>query len=88
MGMRCPHCGKVAFSFASKLFLGPARTKQCDQCQGKVSIPWTSIIGLAPVLIGGYLSIATSNNTLGFSIIIFGGIMIFLIQASMPLEKR
>ncbi|MGY8754558.1 MAG: hypothetical protein ACKVIR_02585 [Candidatus Poseidoniales archaeon] len=88
MGMRCPYCGMVAMSFTAKLFLGPVRTVQCDHCQGNISVPWASIIGLAPVLVGGYLSFATANHTLGFSIIILGGIMIFLLQASLPLDKR
>lgn len=54
----CPSCGKPAFSYWQKHFLGPARSTKCSLCGARVSVPWlrSTVFGLpvmfAPLIFG------------------------------------
>ena len=50
--LTCPHCGQQAMTSSAKMWLGPARTRNCDACGKRVSVPWRSMLMLIPVYAG------------------------------------
>lgn len=48
----CPHCGKPAIGFFSKMVLGPALTRKCRSCGKSISVPWNSISTSLPIIAG------------------------------------
>ena len=49
--LKCPHCGERGLSLGQKLCLGPARATECSSCGEGISVPWSSMLVLAPVLL-------------------------------------
>ena len=88
MSLKCPHCGKDAMSVGSRMWLGPARAKECKECGGLVSVSWTSVLGLSPILAGFYVALGTDHIAMGLGILAIGTLLIFFMQAALDLEKR
>ena len=80
----CPHCGKPAISWFTKLFLGPARSVKCRECDGKLSVSWLSLIAVIPMIIGGAMLGGGSSPLLGLALIVIG----FAIFMYTPLVPR
>ena len=88
MSLKCPHCGKDAMSVKTRMWLGPARAKECQECWGLVSVSWTSVLGLSPILAGFYVALGTGHIAMGLGILAIGTLLIFFMQAALDLEKR
>jgi len=55
---KCPWCGVESFSFWQKQWLGPARSIECCNCKGRVSVPWVrSLLAISPIVILGSIGI-------------------------------
>jgi hypothetical protein len=75
-------------SVKTRMWLGPARSKECQKCGGLVSVPWTSMLGLSPILAGFYVALGTGHIAMGLGILAIGTLLIFFLQVALDLEKR
>ena len=48
---KCPHCGKETISIWKKLTLDPRYKYKCDDCDGKINIPYMLYITFCLLLL-------------------------------------
>lgn len=86
----CPYCDKKAISFSHKFFLGAARSTNCQECGGKIGVPWThTIIAFSPLVFVFWFTTAVESSSLVLLLIILAGIPMFLLQAFwVPIIKK
>ncbi len=73
---KCPHCGKLSFTFWQKLNLGPGRVIKCKNCGKKVGVSYWILSCI--ILIFLVFSIEKFFNTLFVKITIYGiGIILY-----------
>ena len=58
----CPHCGKPAVTFVTKSMLGPARSTTCVACGERISVGWSAMWIVAPILAGLWFGQAAGIN--------------------------
>lgn len=85
---KCPSCKQVAFSWLSKLLLGPARTKECANCGAKLSVPYYSLLTVIPFVLCITLSPNMPQQTIFVAVLVGFIIMSFLHIKFIPLILR
>lgn len=86
----CPHCGKDGISGLRRAFLGSLVPTRCTECGQKVTVPYWSVMVMAPfVLAAGLLPFVWDNGFLSFCLGAFGATGLFVLwEAFVPLVKR
>jgi hypothetical protein len=49
--LECPHCHQPGIPVSRKMCLGPITSTKCDNCGGAVSVPWSSMLAVTPLLV-------------------------------------
>jgi hypothetical protein len=87
--LECPHCHNKSISVWTKLFTGPGRTVACPNCQGKVSVPASSIWVAIPAIAGAVAAIFVDSRMTGAVLFVAGTIVTtFLHYKFVPLIAR
>jgi hypothetical protein len=70
--LECPHCHQPGIPAWRKMCLGPATSAKCDNCGGAVSVPWSSMLAVTPLLLAIAIS-AFVSSTLGTAAVFIVG---------------
>ena len=63
----CPICGQPGIPTWRRFMLGPISYTKCRACDGKVTVAWSSMFGMAPFIV--FILAAPLLETLGAKII-------------------
>lgn len=73
--LNCPACNKPTISPQQKMSLGPAGQTTCKGCGADVSVPWSAVLVLTPLIV----AVALSATVLESPVAIAGSLALSLV---------
>lgn len=72
-----------------KMMLGPARSVACVRCGGAVSVKWTSLFAVIPLLLSIVIGPYMGSLVIAVALAMLGGVAMFLLHLFwVPIAQR